>query len=99
MSTPQVALSQGTAREPRRWAWVQARPVWASLTIMVMWLAVLLDGVYGGDIVSNGGGAAGGGTAIPSAVVIAFFACIATVSIARHGFGSDTGSRPSGEGK
>lgn len=52
-------------------------------------MAVLFDGVYGGDIVSNGGG--GGGTAVRSAVVVAFFACIATVSVARYGFRSHSG--------
>jgi len=48
MSTPQVALSQGADREPRRWTWVE-RPVWASLAIMVMFATLgttSFDGVF-----------------------------------------------------
>ena len=48
-----------------------------------MWLAVLFVGVWRSDIVGNDG------TQVPSVIVVAFFACIATVGIARRAFGRD----------
>ena len=74
-------------REERRW-WVQLHvpEMWASLTIIVMWLAVLFDAVFGPDIVTNGAG--GGSSIVPSAVAVALFAFLATWVVARYGFGS-----------
>jgi hypothetical protein len=61
--------------------------MWASLTIMVMWLSVLFDAVYGPDIVSHG--VAGDTTTVPSAVVVALFAFLGTWVVARYGFRHD----------
>jgi len=61
--------------------------MWASLTIIVMWLAVLLDAIYGPDIVSNG--VAGDSATVPSAVVVALFAFLGTWVVARYGFRHD----------
>jgi hypothetical protein len=59
---------------------------WGAVSIIAMWLAVLFDGIYGGDMIfANYGG--NGPTTIPSAVAVALFAFIGTVSVARHAFG------------
>jgi hypothetical protein len=60
--------------------------MWASLAIVVMWLAVLFDAVYGPNIVSTNAGL-GTSTSVPSAVVVALFAFLGTWVVARHGFG------------
>jgi hypothetical protein len=67
-------------------AQVLVHEMWASLAISVMWLAVLFDALWGPDIVVNN---ASGMTSIPSAVIVALFAYLATRVVARYGFGSD----------
>jgi hypothetical protein len=57
--------------------------IWASLAITTTWLAVLFDALFGPNIVAS---TAGGTTSIPSAVVVALFAYLATRVIARYGF-------------
>ena len=76
----------GAVEERDRWSGrLQVREMWASLAIVVMWLAVLFDAVFGPDIVTS---SAGGDMAkIPSAVVVALFASLATWAVARYGFG------------
>jgi hypothetical protein len=93
MSTPQAALPSSRGVTGDRWAWIRLRQVWAGLAIVAMWLAVLFDGIYGKDIVSDGSNVGGGSTVIPSAVVIAVFACIGTIVVARHGFRPDASDR------
>jgi hypothetical protein len=61
--------------------------MWAALTIGLIWLAVLADALFGPDVVSS---SPGGFTRIPSAVVLVFFAWLATWVIAKHGFGHPT---------
>lgn len=58
--------------------------MWGTLAISLMWLAVLFDGIYGGDIVavSNDGNS----TRIPSAVAVALFAFLATAAVAKRAF-------------
>ena len=58
--------------------------MWASLAIVVMWLSVLFDAVYGPDIVSTD--VAGNHTTVPSAVALALFAFLGTWVVARYGF-------------
>jgi len=58
--------------------------MWASLTIVVMWLAVLFDALWGPDIVTRG--VAGDTATVPSAVVLALFAFLGTWVVARYGF-------------
>jgi len=56
----------------------------AAVSIVTMWLAVLLDGIFGGDMTfSNSSPQI---TVIPSAVVVALFAAIATASVAKRVF-------------
>ena len=59
---------------------------WGAVSIIAMWLAVMFDGIFGGDMVfSNNTG--GGPTIIPSAALLGLFAVIGTVSIAKRVFG------------
>jgi hypothetical protein len=79
-----------TVAEPRRWTGkLLVREMWAALTIAVIWLAVLFTAVHGGDIVSTN---VTTHTTVPSAVVVAFFAFLATWPVAKYGFG-DRGNR------
>lgn len=58
--------------------------MWASLAIIVIWLSVLFDAVYGPDIVNSSAG--GDHSTVPSAVAVALFAFLATWVVARYGF-------------
>ena len=58
--------------------------MWASLAIVVMWVAVLVDALWGPDIVTRG--VAGDTATVPSAVVLALFAFLGTWVVARYGF-------------
>jgi hypothetical protein len=73
------------ARGTRRWSeGFAVRDVSVSLAIAVMWIVVLLDALLGPNIVSS---TAGGFTRVPSAVIVAFFAYLATRIVAKWGFG------------
>jgi hypothetical protein len=61
------------------------REMWGTLAISIMWLAVLFDAIYGANIVSVSND--GNSTRIPSAVVVAFFAFLATAAVAKRTFG------------
>ena len=64
------------------------REMWTSLAISVIWLSVLCAAIFGPDIVSNNGvGDIGERTTVPSAVVVAVFAFLATWVVAKYGFG------------
>jgi len=75
---------------PERRSWVSrlvVREMWAGLAIAVIWLAVLFTAVFGPDIVSANGGTSQT-TSVPSAVVVALFAWLATRVVAKYGFGN-----------
>ena len=57
---------------------------WGAVSIVTMWLAVLFDGIFGGDMVFSN--PASGPTTIPSAVAVALFAVIGTVAVAKRAF-------------
>lgn len=61
------------------------REMWAALAIIVIWLAVLFDALFGPDIVNRDAG--GNFSTVPSAVVLALFATLATWVVAKYGFG------------
>ena len=74
----------GLAHEARRWSLQRVVPeMWASLAIVMMWLAVLFDAIFGPDIVNTTAG--GDHSTVPSAVPVAFFAFLATWVVARYG--------------
>jgi hypothetical protein len=76
---------RGLAHEGRRWSLQRLVPeTWAALAIVVMWLAVLFDAIFGPDIVNATAG--GDHSTVPSAVAVAFFAFLATWVVARYGF-------------
>jgi len=56
---------------------------WGALTIVAMWLAVLFDGIFGGDMVFS---SPPNMTTIPSAVLVALFAVIGTAAVAKRVF-------------
>jgi hypothetical protein len=70
----------------RSYGRILVREMWPSLAIAVMWLAVLLDALFGPDLVSINGGGTTSTTRIPSAVVVALFAYLGTRVVARYGF-------------
>ena len=55
-------------------AWLYARPLWAGLSIIAMWLAVLFVGIFGGNIVHTSAG--GDSSSVPVVVVVAIVAMI-----------------------
>ncbi len=74
---------------PQLFSQVLVQEMWASLAIAVIWLSVLFDALFGPDLVVSN---ASGMTTIPSAVIVALFAYLATRVVARYGFrrGADT---------
>jgi hypothetical protein len=75
------------AEERPRWSLQRLVPeMWASLAIVVMWLAVLFTAVYGPDMVNTSGGATGNSSTIPSAIPVALFAFLGTWVVAKYGF-------------
>jgi hypothetical protein len=61
--------------------------MWATLAIVVIWLAVLFAAVYGPNIENTTAG--GDHSTLPSAVPMALFAFFATWVVARYGYGHD----------
>ena len=66
-------------------AWLHARALWAGLSIITMWLAVLFVGVFGSDFVSSSGS---GFTRFPVVVFLLPFVLPATIVVGRRGFAS-----------
>jgi hypothetical protein len=60
------------------------RDMWASFAISMMWLAVLVDSLWGPDIKSFD--VSGSSTTLPSGVALGLFAVIGTWAVAKYGF-------------
>jgi hypothetical protein len=69
---------------PRRLPQLAVPELWAALAIIVMWLAVLFDAVFGPNIVNRSAG--GDLSSVPSSIVVALFAFLGTWAVARYGF-------------
>lgn len=78
--------SSSTRSAPEGWASrVLVPEMWATVSIVAMWLAVLFVGVFGGDMTFRGVDTSV--TVVPSAVAVALFAAIGTASVAKRAFG------------
>lgn len=84
MSTISHEPSRAAQENQRRSLRFLVSEMWASLAIIVIWLSVLFDAVFGPDIVNTTAG--GDSSTVPSAVAVALFAFLATWVIARYGF-------------
>ena len=82
---PQPVRSSSTA-------WLYARQMWAGLSIIMMWIAVLFVGIFGPDFVSSDAG--GGFTRIPVVVFVLPFVLPATIAVARRGLVRGTDEAP-----
>jgi hypothetical protein len=80
----ETVSSTHTHERPQWTEILKIREMWASLAISMMWLAVLFDAVYGPNFVGSSND--GNSTTIPSAIFVAFFAFLATASVAKHAF-------------
>jgi len=70
--------------EPASWASrILVPEMWGAAVIAIMWIAVLFVGIYGPNIIING---SSGYRNIPSVLVVAFFALLGTVAVARRAF-------------
>ena len=78
---------QSSVRSPREgWASrILVREMWATVSIVAMWVAVLFVGVYGGDATFHSVDSTV--TTVPSGIFVALFAAIGTGSIAKRVFG------------
>jgi hypothetical protein len=59
--------------------------MYATVSIVAMWLAVLFVGVWGGDMTFRGADTSV--TVMPSGVAVALFAALGTSSVAKRVFG------------
>jgi hypothetical protein len=64
-------------------SWIHSRELWAGLSIVTMWLAVLFVGVFGENIVST---SSGGSASVPVVVVLLPFVLPASIVAAVRGF-------------
>ena len=69
----------------RSFAQLRVPEMWAALAIIVMWLAVVVDSIWGPAIETHD--VSGSNATIPSAVVLALFAFLGTWVVARYAFG------------
>jgi len=81
--------SSGDATGPPRGgsspSWIRDRALWAGLSIITMWLAVLFVGVFGGDFVHSD---STGFTRFSVVVFMLPFVLPATIVVGRRGFTS-----------
>ncbi len=81
-----TAISHEPLAGRRRFSWFAVTELWASAAIIVIWLSVLFDAVFGPNITSTTAG--GTSSSVPSAVAVALFAALATWPVAKYGYRS-----------
>jgi hypothetical protein len=86
MTTHISPAQEGGSERRTRWLRFLVAEAWPSMAIAVIWLSVLFDALWGPDIIASSAGASY--TRIPSAILVAFFAYLATRVVARYGFGA-----------
>lgn len=64
--------------------WWRLPEIWGTLAITAMWLAVILVGVYGGDMTFAS--PSNGTTVIPIGAVVAVCAAFATAAVSKRAF-------------
>jgi multisubunit Na+/H+ antiporter MnhF subunit len=75
------------AQTPRDWsARLLVKEMWASITIVAMWIAVAASAAWGGDLVTYSSGGSDQAT-IPAVIVVALLASLGTWPVAKYGFG------------
>lgn len=84
MSTQSLSALHSTRSRRSASSWLESRPLWAGLSIITMWLAVLFVGVFGGYIVSGTPG--GTSSSVPVVVVVAGVALLGTLVVGRRAF-------------
>jgi hypothetical protein len=80
MATATPPVTSGSRERRARFV---VSEMWTSLAIGVIWLVVLVDALFGPDLVFNN---TSGFTKLPSAIFLAFFAWLATRVVAKYGF-------------
>ena len=65
-------------------SWWRLPEIWGTLAIVVMWLAVLFDVVYGGDMTFTD--STNASSTVPSGVAVAICAAFATAAVAKRAF-------------
>jgi len=80
MATATPPVTSGSRERRARFV---VSEVWTSLAISVIWLVVLVDALFGPDLIVNN---ASGFTKLPSALFLAVFAWLATRVVAKYGF-------------
>jgi hypothetical protein len=83
-----TTLHEQSAVQTPRESWtsrVFVPEMWATVSIVAMWIAVLVVGVYGGTITFHAVDSSW--STIPAGVPVAMFAAIGTVSVAKRVFG------------
>ena len=81
-SAMQPAPQERTRSTP---SWLHVRALWAGLSVITMWLAVLFVGIFGSDFVAS---SSNGFTKIPVVVFLLPFVLPATIVVGRRGFAS-----------
>lgn len=85
--TPEVVAERRPETQPptpTTTPWWRLSAIWATFAIVAMWLAVIFVSVYGGDMTFAS--ASNGTTVIPSGVVVAVCAAIATAAVSKRAF-------------
>ena len=80
MATATPPVTSGSRERRARFV---VSEMWTSLAIGVIWLVVLVDALFGPDLVVNN---SSGFTKLPSAIFLALFAWLATRVVAKYGF-------------